>query len=434
MESVILEFDYYIYLYIWSFVLLYPNIFGVCLKDKGVIVKRFLYKDIREHLSAKQISLIIGARQVGKTTLLKQLESELNEGNKIVHYFSLEDKEILDLLDKNAKNLLQLIYKPNKTERVYVLIDEIQYLKDPSNFLKYHYDTYLDQIKFIVTGSSSFYIDKKFKDSLAGRKRIFELPTLSLKEVLHFKGEDKLVSFLNSNTAPLLYTNKIKEYFYEYLIYGGYPEVVLNDSKNEKKLILKEIRDSYAKKDAVESKLLHHNLYLHLMKLLAGRTGNLLNINSLTADIQLDNKTIDHYLWVMRKSFHIHYLVPFYKNISSELRKMPKIFFADLGMRNSLINNFSSIGLREDRGAVLENYIFILFKNKYNLENIRYWRVQTKNEIDFIIKTDSNEQFAYEVKFNRKGFSMAKYKNFTNNYPDIPLNCIDLDSAISFQI
>ena len=396
-------------------------------------MERLLYYDIVDDLSSKHISLIIGARQVGKTTLLKQLESKLNNENKVVHYFSLEDREILDLLNENPKNLLQLISKPNGNDRLYILIDEIQYLKDPSNFLKYHYDKYLDRVKFIVTGSSSFYIDKKFKDSLAGRKRIYELPTLSLKEVLRFKGEDKLARYLNTDEIPLLYLDKIKEYFYEYLIWGGYPEVVLNDSKEEKKLILKELVDSYAKKDAVESNLSYHDLYLHLMKILSYRSGSLLNVNSLTSDIKLDNKTISQYLWVMRKSFHIHYLLPFYENISSELRKMPKIYFADLGMRNCLINNFSPIGVRDDRGAILENYIFLLFKKHYSLDNIRYWRTQKQNEIDFIVQNDQNKYFAFEVKFNKKTFSLSKYKTFTNRYSNIPLKCIDLENAISIK-
>ena len=149
-------------------------------------MERKLKNEIEKDLDAKHISLIIGARQTGKTTILKQIFSDLKNKNRSVFYITLEDKEILKMLDYNPKNLLQLIAKPSETERRYVLIDEIQYLNEPSNFLKYHYDTYMEKIKFIVTGSSSFYIDRKFKDSLAGRKRIYELPTMTLKEVLMY--------------------------------------------------------------------------------------------------------------------------------------------------------------------------------------------------------------------------------------------------------
>ena len=393
-------------------------------------MKRFLFSKLTDHLKSKQISLIIGARQVGKTTLLKQIQDFLTSKKETVFYITLEDREILDLLNKNAKNLLQIISNLNSDKMIYILIDEIQYLEDPSNFLKYHYDTYMNKIKFIVTGSSSFYIDQSFKDSLAGRKRIFELDSLSLKEVLHFKGEDKLIPYLNSGNIPLLYRDKIKQYYYEYLIYGGYPEVVLNDDINEKQLILKELVESYAKKDAIESHLSNKDSYFKIMRLLASQIGSLLNVNSLASDVKLDNKTINTYLWVMRKSFHIYLLSPFYKNVSSELRKMPKIFYADLGIRNYLVNNFSPIALRSDKGDLLENYVFNLLRSKYSLENIKFWRTQSKKEVDFVVQDQFSKYFAYEVKFQKKSFNQSKYNFFMKSYPEISLDCVDLESAI----
>lgn len=396
-------------------------------------MERQLLKDIKRDLPEKHISLIIGARQTGKTTLLKQTSEILKKDKQSVFSFTLEDKEILDLLDANPKNLLQLIAKPEGKERRYVLIDEIQYLKDPSNFLKYHYDTYLEGIKFIVTGSSSFYIDSKFKDSLAGRKRIYELPTMSLKEALIFKGENELAEVLNTPDIPLLYLDRIKEYFYDYLIWGGYPEVVLSGSEKAKRAALNEIADSYAKKDAAESNLSFQDKYLILMKLFASRIGELLNVNSLTSDIALDNKTVSQYIRVMRKSFHIHLIQPYYKNISSELRKMPKLYFADLGLRNALINNYSPIGLRQDKGELLENYVYLLLKDKYGNENTKFWRTNSKNEVDFVVQSDKGELCAYEVKYDKSSFSESKYRAFTNAYPQIPLKCISLESALKLS-
>jgi uncharacterized protein len=393
-------------------------------------LERQLLNDIKKDLTEKHISLIIGARQTGKTTLLKQTAEILKKDMRSVFYFTLEDREILNLLDANPKNLLQLIAKPEGKERRYVLIDEIQYLKDPSNFLKYHYDTYLENIKFIVTGSSSFYIDSKFKDSLAGRKRIYELPTMSLKEALMFKGENELAEVLNTQNIPLLYLERIKEYFYEYLIWGGYPEVVLSGSEKAKKAALSEIADSYAKKDAAESNLGFQDKYLNLMKILASRIGDLLNVNSLASDIAMDNKTVSQYIWVMLKSFHIHLIRPYYNNLSSELRKMPKLYFADQGLRNALINNYSPIGLRQDKGELLENYVYLLLKDKYGPENTKFWRTNTQNEVDFVVQSDKGKLFAYEVKFDKSAFSETKYRAFTNAYPDIPLKCVSLDSSL----
>jgi len=391
-------------------------------------MKRLIYKEIFSHLSKKQISLIIGARQVGKSTILKQLHEEI-KNSELVFSFSLENKQICKLLNDNPENIFQLIPQP-QNQRIVVLIDEIQYLDDPSNFLKVNYDTYQEKLKFVVTGSSSFYIDRKFKDSLAGRKRIFELSTLSLQEMLHFRQRDELIQYINSDNIPLLSLDELKKYLYEYLVFGGYPEVVLAEDIQEKKLILKELGTSYAKKDAVESNLNIADVYLNLLKLLATRTGSLLNVNSLSSDIAVDNKTIENYLWVMSKSFHIDLVRPFFKNISSELKKMPKVYFNDLGLRNYFANNFSGIGMREDKGELLENYVYLVLKQKYGSDSIRYWRTQTKKEVDFVVYGDNGKNKAFEVKFNKKSYNKSKYMNFTTNYPDIPLNCIDLESVL----
>jgi len=390
-------------------------------------MKRFAYKNVLAHIPRKQITLIIGARQVGKSTILKQLENELK--NELVFSFSLENKKIRALLNENPENIFQLIPQP-RNRRIIVLIDEIQYLDDPSNFLKLNYDLYQDKIKLVVTGSSSFYIDRKFNDSLAGRKRIFELSTLSLAEILHFSERDELVPFLNSGDVPLLYLEELRKYLYEYLVFGGYPEVVLTDDIDEKKWIIKELGTSYARKDAVESNLHIADAYLNILKLLSSRTGSLVNVNSLSADIAIDGKTIDSYLWVMRKSFHIDLVRPFYRNVLSEIRKMPKVYFNDLGLRNFFVNNFSPIGMREDKGALIENYVYLLLKQKYDSKNVRYWRTQSKKEVDFVACGDGGEYKAFEVKYDRRAYSQRKYLSFVHSYPDIPLRCVDVDAAL----
>ena len=390
-------------------------------------MKRFVYKDILEHISRKQITLIIGARQVGKSTILRQLESELK--NELVFSLSLENKKIRALLNEDPENVFQLIPQP-RNRRIIVLIDEIQYLDDPSNFLKLNYDLYQGKIKFVVTGSSSFYIDRKFNDSLAGRKRIFELSSLSLAEVLYFYERAELIPYLNSGKIPLLYLEELRKYLYEYLVFGGYPEVVLADDVAEKKRIIKELGTSYARKDAVESNLNLADAYLNILKLLSSRTGSLVNANSLSADVAIDGKTINNYLWVMRKSFHIDLVRPFHRNTSSELRKMPKVYFNDLGLRNFFVNNFSPIGMREDKGILMENYVYLLLKQKYDLENIRYWRTQSKKEVDFVVRGDDGAYKAFEVKYDRKAYKKNKYLSFVHAYPDIPLRCIDVDAAL----
>ncbi len=159
-------------------------------------MKRLYYNRLKDSINTPQISLLIGARQVGKTTLIRQLQDELISKGKNVAFINLENKKFRKMLDETPENIFQLIPPLQEKTRLYLFIDEVQYLEDPSNFLKYLYDEYREQLKFIVTGSSSFYIDQKFKDSLAGRKRIFEIPTLSFKEMLLFKDRKDLVNTL----------------------------------------------------------------------------------------------------------------------------------------------------------------------------------------------------------------------------------------------
>lgn len=397
-------------------------------------MERFIYDSILEHLPRKQITLLVGARQVGKTTLLRQVEEHLKAEGKLAFFISLENKQILQLLDENPQNLFQLIPPPPDGGRLFILVDEIQYLEDPSNFLKYHYDTAGEQLKFVVTGSSHFYIDKKFTDSMAGRKRIFELPTLGLDEVLHFRGRDDLVPYVGSGQIPQLYKDEMMPHFYDYLVYGGYPEVVLASSLAERKEILKELCNSYVKKDVQDAGLHHPDLYLRLMKISSDQIGSLFNLNALASELSADNKTLQNYLWVMRKSFHVHCATPFHQRVSGELRKMPKLFFADLGLRNSLLNNFSPIGDRSDRGELLENFVYLRLKQSAEEEAVKYWRTQNKQEVDFVVQYDGGTAAAFEVKWNAATFRASKYAYFQKTYPEIPLKCISLFNAIEVDL
>jgi len=397
------------------------------------MTKRLYFNKILEDINKPHISLLIGARQVGKTTLIRQLHNELKSNKKNVAFINLENKQFRMMLDETPENIFQLIPPLERQSCLYLFIDEVQYLKDPSNFLKHIFDDYREQIKLIITGSSSFYIDRKFKDSLAGRKRIIEIPPLSFKEVLIFKDREDLAKYINNGPIPLVYQTEIKKLFYEYLVYGGYPDVVLADSLKEKVLILKELVDSYVKKDAIEADLKKPQSYLHLLKLLAERSGSLINIQSLANDVGINTKTIESYLWVLQKSFHIHTINSFHRNISSELKKMNKIYINDLGLRNYLVSNFSPIGLREDKGIILENYVYNLFREKLSVGSIKFWRTQKKQEIDFIISDFVANSEAIEVKFNKENFKVSKYNFFRERYPEIALRCLDINSVLEYE-
>jgi predicted AAA+ superfamily ATPase len=214
--------------------------------------------------------------------------------------------------------------------------------------------------------------------------------------------------------------------FYEYLIFGGYPEVVLETDVEEKKMILKEIGDSYVKKDALEADIKSPEGYIKLFKILSMRAGNLLNFSALANQLNVSNKAIETCINLMKKAFHVCTISPFFNNMSKELRKQPKIYFTDLGLRNYFCNNFEPIGLRDDRGMLLENFVFRRLYDTYAIEDIQFWRTQKKHEVDFIVQ----QTFALEVKLSKSQFKEKKYHYFINRYPDIPLDVIHLDNAV----
>lgn len=387
---------------------------------------RKLYAGIMSHLDSHEVTVIAGPRQTGKTTLLNQLASYLNGKGEYVVFLTLEDHSILARLNNHPENIFDFVLK-DETRRAYILMDEIQYLSDPSNFLKLLYDKYAGSMKFVVTGSSAFYIDLKFKDSLAGRKRIFELYTLSLDEFLEFRmGNDVLVKELNSMRIQPQYRpaaiNEIKSLYNEYLTFGGYPAVVLANDPKEKLLILKDLLNSFVKRDIQESNISDPDKFYRLMLLLAHQTGSLTNMHELSLTLKLSVTAVDNYLYVLRKCYHITFLKPFHGNIRKELTKMPKAYFQDLGLRNILLNQFNPVFQRIDRGELAENYAFIRLRELYTPENLFFWRTSDRNEVDFIVRNNSDTGEAIEIKYNDALFQPGKYKLFSVKYPGYPLS------------
>lgn len=398
--------------------------------------KRHIHDRISAHLSKKEYTIITGARQVGKTTLLRHFYKELKEAGKKVFYLSLENMDVLNALNEHPEKIFQFTERPvnplekaaNNEERIYLFLDEVQYAGDPSGLLKYLFDTYLSHLKVIATCSSAFYIDRKFKDLLAGRKRIFHLHPLNFQEYLEFCRRKELseeVQLLRQrNDYRTLKKQEILEYFNDYLIYGGYPAVALENDAEIKKEILLELRDSYIKRDILESGIRNDMDFFNLMKILAGQAGNLVNKNELSKTLRIHLATIENYLSTLEKCFHISLVKPFYKNLRKEIVKMPKVYFNDLGLRNALLNRFSGFEEREDTGALLENYVYRRLLQLHPQEDIKFWRTADGNEVDFIVSSDFKSGKAYEVKSMESEFKPSRYKKFTENYPNINLSVV----------
>lgn len=384
------------------------------------IFQRKLFPILVSQLADKEFAIITGARQTGKTTLLQQLYGYLKQDQQEVTMITLEDPSILSRLNQHPENIFEFaLILPGK--KIYLLIDEAQYLDNPSNFLKLLYDKYHDKLKIIATGSSAFYIDRKFKDSLAGRKHLFELYTLDFDEFLSFRsGNDDLAEELNRIRKSIRYTssrrNELRVLFQEYLTYGGYPAVVLAPDHQKKNELLKELTGSFLKRDIIESNVQEQDKFYRLVLILAQQTGSLVNINELSRLLSLSVTAVENYIYILQKCFHIRLLKPFYRNIRKELTKMPKVYFHDLGFRNALLTQFTPLELRIDKGQVVENYAYIQLRNLYGNDLLRYWRTADGHEIDFIISKSFMKGEALEVKFDEKAFNPSRYRKFLEEY------------------
>ena len=385
-------------------------------------MKRNLFTTLQKHLEKKEFTILTGARQTGKSTLLKQLETDCKQSGIPTVFLNLENKSVLAELNKSPLALFH--YLPETEQRIVVFVDEIQYLDDPSNFLKLLYDEHASKLKIVATGSSAFYIDNNFKDSLVGRKRVFTLYTCSFDEYLLLRGKTELQKEANrlscQKEAKSVLLSALEAEWHNYMLYGGYPAVILESDTEEKKQMLSEIRDSFVKRDILESGVKNETAFYLLFRILANQTGNLLNINELSATLRIKADTVENYLFVLRKCFHIALIKPFYRNLRKELTKMPKVYLLDTGLRNCLLNNFEALSFRLDRGALWENTYFRILSDIYPQDELFYWRTSAGNEVDFVLP-NIQMPYAVEVKYDKNTIRESKYKLFSSNYPNIPL-------------
>jgi hypothetical protein len=398
-----------------------------------MIYERTINSLIRTNIANDYICIIVGARQTGKTTILRMLFAEAKETGRPAYFINLENIEYISLFNQSPENLFKVLPKPLKTERIAVFIDEIQYLDNPTHFLKHLYDTYGKALKLFVTGSLAFYMDEKFTDSLAGRKRLFTLYPLSFHEVLVFKERNDLCNLLPETfhrdnfhllqEMPLIYRNDLLLLFSDYARFGGYPRVVLAENEDEKKAVLEDLVYSSVKKDVLESGVKNPQKYYDLYKILCFQAGSLVNRSELAKTTQLSLPAVERYLYVMQKSFHLALIRPFHHNIRKEIVKLPKAYLFDSGIRNYLMGNFMDFTLRNDKCPFLESLAFRQFLDRFQLDDIKFWRTQDKNELDFVIQ----DRLAFEAKVTPEHFSLFKYSNFMSKNPNIPINVVTYD-------
>ncbi len=385
-----------------------------------MLYSRKIIEKLKKWLPEKEIIILNGARQVGKTSILKLLKEELLKkgiSENVIFYLNLEEIKILEDLNKDPENLLKYITLRN--EKNYFLLDEIQYLDNPSNFLKHLYDKYSDKIKIIATGSSSLELKAKFQDSLVGRKVAFLINPLNFEEFLLFKNFS-FFDYLNHKNLPDEIKYKFKKELDEYLIYGGMPAVVLKKDGGLKQKLLEEYINTYINKDI---RMIGHidNIadFNGLVKILSSQIGNLLNINELTNTLNISRRGIKTYLDLLEFTFVLNKVLPFRNNTRAQIIKMPKIYFFDTGLRNAILGNFLEMSNRQDTGALFENFIFMELKS-YEKEKIYFYRTVAKAEIDFIVE-DAGHLMPLEVKYKKldKPIDTRVLENFIKKVKNI---------------
>lgn len=360
------------------------------------MIKRYLLDDLKDHLSKKEISFIVGPRQAGKTTLMLMLKEYLERKGEKTLFLNLDIEHDKEFFNSQAQLIKKIELELGK-QKGFVFIDEIQRKEDAGLFLKGIYDMNLPY-KFIVSGSGSVELKEKIHESLVGRKRIFELPTLSFEEFMNFKTgyryEGRLADFFS------LEIEKGYELLEEYLNFGGYPRIVLEEKLDEKLKLINEIYQSYIERDiSYLLKIRKTEDFSNLVKILAAQIGNLANLSELSSTLGISVKTLKDYLWYLEKTFIIRRISPYFRNIRKEITKSSIFYFYDLGLRNFAFGIFGSL---KEMGFIFQNFILNILEEKTanSSAGINFWRTKEKAEIDFVI--DSGRYLMpVEVKYKK---------------------------------
>jgi len=393
---------------------------------------RKIEPEILNNLNNHRALFILGARRVGKTTLLKRIRQQVRKEKTL--YFDLENRDNLALFKSGYNTFIRWFEAQGfpETERVILFIDEIQYLDEFSNFVKLAVDHYAHRIKLVLSGSSAAQIKYKFRDSLVGRKFVFNLFPLTFREFLHFKNEARIIELLGENINNVqheyinFFNKTLYERYQEFLIFGGYPEVVLKNNPGEKASVLNELINGYVLKDVRNLFNIERiDAFNQLVWLIASQTGQLFNSQSISKTIKTDHRTLSKYIQILEDTFFVARIKPLFTNKKKELKKMPKIYVLDTGIRNMLLKSVQPFQQRTDLGILLENGVFSsLWKNISVLEELFFWHTADAKEVDFVLQRET-DFIPFEVKVKRT--AVAHLKRFAGLYGSPEMNLVRLD-------
>ncbi len=368
--------------------------------------------ELKNLIKKNRVLIIYGARRVGKTTLLRDFLNKTSLKYKLDAGENIRLKELFETEDMNK--ILEYVENYEL-----IAIDEAQYLKNIGKALKIIVD-YSKDIYVIVTGSSSFELQGQVGEPLTGRKRTLLLFPFSVQELHDIYNKFEL-----------------KEQLEKFLIFGSYPEVITSKTKNEKIEILEELVNSYLLKDILSfERIKSSSVILNLLRLLALQVGQLVSLNELSTQLSIDVKTTQRYLDLLEKTFVIKRLEGFSKNLRKEITSKCKYYFLDNGIRNAVISSYNPLNLRNDKGALWENYFVMekIKKSTYERKlpiSYKFWRTYTGQEID-LIEIEGEKIKAYEIKYQEHKVKIPTM--WKKHYHDSEFFVVTKDNFLDFLL
>ena len=375
------------------------------------MISRTLQPVIEQKLFKGKVIIVLGPRQVGKTTLIEQIKTALTPNALPVILLNCDEPNDRELLTDANSTDLSMVLREAKT----VIIDEAQRVPNVGLTIKLLADKF-KQMQIVVTGSSSLELANKLNEPLTGRKFEYLLLPISTQEIISHSGVLEAVRLLESR-----------------LIYGSYPDILYR-TENVKELLF-ELTNSYLFKDiyAIQD-VRRPELLEKLLVALAFQICNEVSFNELSQIVQSDLKTVERYINLLEQNFVIFRLNGLSRNLRTELKRGKKFYFYDNGIRNAILQHFSPLNLRQDVGALWENF-FMSERLKHNLYTRRFvksyfWRTQQQQEIDLVEEVDGNF-YAFELKWNEKR-RVTFHENFMESYNPKETNVITPNNYMQF--
>ncbi len=370
------------------------------------MIKRQLEDEIKKLMFRGKLIILTGARQTGKTTLLKKIHYEQRDNSL---FLNCDEVTVRELLSVRSTAELRLIAGTKKL----IIIDEAQRVQDIGITLKLFADE-IPEVQVIASGSSALGLSDTIFEPMTGRKYELRLAPVTIGEILENKGYPETRSSIES-----------------YVLYGTYPAVITEQS--DKRGLLKELSSSYLYKDVLMFRDLRRSEVIEkLLQMLAYQTGSLVSLNELGGKLGIDIGTVSRYIDLLEKSFIIFRLSPFKRNLRNELTKMRKIYFYDTGVRNSVISDFSPMSSRKDAGSLWENFVIAervkYLLNKSSRPNLYFWRTQQGQEIDLVEDIDGKLS-AFEIKLSEKSAKKTP-QTFTNSYKDASVDFLTRENFL----